>query len=220
MQALQAKCRVGIPRTHLVFARAFRRAGWILNRFHVRSGTGMTPHEFCTGTPYQGMLCECGESLLCHVISTNPNTRKSDAHWSKGVFLGKSDNDLCLTWRPQGLLACNLVKRCSEHFDPKAVMSVGIHPWEVKPITLAIRVVPRKSLPAPGTVAPRIAGGQEESAIPREGLVTHLPIAAGSPAVQSGTPGRLPGTPGRPRGPMQAQQPQLTQNRQCRTGRC
>ena len=33
---------------------------------------------------------------------------------------------MCLTWHPQGLLACRTVKRCSEHFDLTAVMSVGI----------------------------------------------------------------------------------------------
>ena len=115
VQALQARCRVGIPHTHPVFSWAFRHAGWILNRFHVHSGTGMTPYEFCTGTPYQGMLCEHGESLLCHVISVNPNKRKGDAHWSKGVFLGKSDNDLYLTWHPQGLLACRTVQLAFNH---------------------------------------------------------------------------------------------------------
>ena len=95
---------------------------------------------------------------------------------------------------------------CSEHFDPKAVMSVGIHPRNVRTTTLASTVVPRKSLPAPGSRAPGIADGEEEVAIPRGGLLTPLPI--GTPAIQAGTPGRLPGTPGRPRGPMQAQQPQ------------
>ena len=101
VQAHQARCRVGIPHTHPVFSWAFGRAGWILNRFHVHRGTGMAPYEFCAGTPHQGMLCECGESLLCHVMSANPNRRKGDAHWSKHLFLGKSDNDVCLTWHPQ-----------------------------------------------------------------------------------------------------------------------
>ena len=54
------------------------------------------------------------------------------------------------------------MKRCSEHLDPKAVMLVGIHPWDVKPTTLASRVVPRKSLPAPGSRAPAIADGQKK----------------------------------------------------------
>ena len=93
----RSKPDVGIPRIHPVFSWAFCHARWILNGFHVQRGTGMTPYEFCTGTPYQGVLCEYGESLLCHVISANPNKRKCDAHWSKGVFLGKSDNDLYLT---------------------------------------------------------------------------------------------------------------------------
>ena len=59
----------------------------------------MTPYKSCAaGAPYQGRLCEYGESLLCHVISTNPNRTKGDAHWSKGVF--KGDHDVYLTWRP------------------------------------------------------------------------------------------------------------------------
>ena len=93
-------------------------------------------------------------------------------------------------------------------------MSVGIYPWDVKPTSLASRVVPRKSLPAPGSRAPGVADGQEEVAIPRGGLITSLPIAAGAPNVQAGTPGRLPGTPGRPRGPVQALQPQAARSPQ------
>ena len=45
------------------------------------------------------LIKECSEhpeSLLCHDISTNPKRRKGDAHWSKGLVLGKGDNDLYL----------------------------------------------------------------------------------------------------------------------------
>ena len=93
-------------------------------------------------------------------------------------------------------------------------MSVGIHPWGVKPTTLASRVVPRKTLPAPGSRGLGIADGGEEVFIPKVGLITPLPIAAGAPAIQAGTPGRLPGIPGRPRGPVAAQQPQPAQSPQ------
>ena len=51
-------------------------------------------------------------------------------------------------------------------------------------------------------------------ATPRGGVITPLPIAAGTPTVQAGAPGRLPGTPGRPRGPIQALQPQPARNPQ------
>ena len=77
-------------------------------------------------------------------------------------------------------------------------------------------MIPRKSLPAPGSRAPGIADG-EEVAIPRGGSITPLPIAADAQAIQAGTPGRLPGTPGRPRGPVQAQHPQPAQDPQQNT---
>ena len=54
----------------------------------------------------------------------------------RGVFLGKSDDDLYITWHMDGIKASRSAKRCPEHFDAKAISSVGIHTLEVKHTTL------------------------------------------------------------------------------------
>ena len=68
--------------------------------------------------------------------------KKSDPIWMRGVFLGKSDNDLYITWRMDGIKTSRSAKRCPDHFDSRAISSVEIHTWEVKHTTLATRAVP------------------------------------------------------------------------------
>ena len=86
---------------------------------------------------------------------TGVNIKKGDPQWLRGVFLGKTDNNLFITWHMDGIKTSRSVKRCPHHFDLEARTSVGIHTWEVKHTTLTTRVVPRKNLPGPsGTPAP------------------------------------------------------------------
>ena len=96
------------------------------------------------------------------------SSRKGDPLWLRGVFLGKSDNDLYITWHMDGIKTSRSAKRCPEHFDAKAISSVGIHSWEVKHTTLATRVVPKKSIPGPKPVMTQIMGsdtGEQDQAV-------------------------------------------------------
>ena len=155
IQGLQEQAKVLIAHTHPLFSWAFRHAAWILNRYHRHSATGMTPYEFVAGRPYEGTLCQFGESLMVLVNRTGVNVKKGDPQWLRGVFLGKTDNNLFITWHMDGIKTSRSVKRCPHHFDLEALTSVGIHTWEVKHTTLTTRVVPRKNLPGPsGTPAP------------------------------------------------------------------
>ena len=70
--------------------------------------------------------------------------KKGDPIWMRGVFLGKSDNDLYITWHIDGIKTSRSAKRCPDHVDSRAISSVGIHTWEVKHTTLATRAIPRK----------------------------------------------------------------------------
>ena len=115
----------------------------------------MTPYEWISGRPFQGQLAEFGESLMVLVNRTGTKAgKKGDPIWMRGVFLGKSDNDLYITWHMDGIKTSRSAKRCPDHFDPRAISSVGIHTWEVKHTTLATRAIPRKSLPAPSVEPP------------------------------------------------------------------
>ena len=76
------------------------------------------------------------------------------------------------------------LKRCTEHFDVKAISSVGIHTWEVKHTTLTTRAIPRKNLPGPVAEAPPLADGEPSQKQP----VQDLPPAAGPVVIQGGDP--------------------------------
>ena len=158
-----------IAHTHPIFSWAFRHASWILNRYHRHSGTGMTPYEWISGRPFQGQLAEFGESLMVLVNRTGTKAgKKGDPIWMRGVFLGKSDNDLYITWHMDGIKTSRSAKRCPDHFDSRAISSVGIHTWEVKHTTLATRAIPRKSLPAPSVEPPPL----EDSEVTKEQQTT------------------------------------------------
>ena len=137
---LEARTGTCIAHTHPIFSWAFRHAAWTLNRYHRHTGTGMTPYEWLDGRPYEGQLEEFRESLmvLANRAGTKAN-RKGDVIWLRGVFLGKTDNNLFITWRMDGIKASRSAKRCTEHFDVKGISSVGIHTWEVKHTTLTTR---------------------------------------------------------------------------------
>ena len=185
-----------IAHTHPTFSWAFSHASWILNRYHRHSGTGMTPYEWISGRPFQGQLAAFGESLMVLVNRTGTKAGKTgDPIWMRGVFLGKSDNDLCITWHMDGIKTSRSAKRCPDHFDSKAISSVGIHTWEVKHTTLATRAIPRRNLPAPLVEPPPLEDGdvgkeqQQLQDIPRTSSAGPLVIQGGD---HSARPGVVP----------------------------
>ena len=100
----------------------------------------------CQENLFQGQLAEFGESLMVLVNRTGTKVgKKGDPIWMRGVFLGKSDNDLYITWRMDGIKTSRSAK------------SVGIPTWEVKHTTLAARAIPRKNIPAPLVEPPPLA---------------------------------------------------------------
>ena len=181
-----------IAHTHPIFSWAFRHASWILNRYHRHSGTGMTPYEWISGRPFQGQLAEFGESLMVLVNRTGTKAgKKGDPIWMRGVFLGKSDNDLYITWHMDGIKTSRSAKRCPDHCDSRAISSVGTHIWEVKHTTLATRAIPRKSLPAPSVEPPPL----EDSEVSKEQQqLQDIPrTSAGPLVIQGGDHSARPG---------------------------
>ena len=118
--------------------------------------------------------------------------KKGDPIWMRGVFLGKSDNDLHITWHMDGIKTSRSAKRCPDHFDSRAISSVGIHTWEVKHTTLATRAIPRKSLPAPSVEPPPL----EDSEVSKEQQqLQDIPriASAGPLVIQGGDHSARPG---------------------------
>ena len=79
-------------------------------------------------------------------------------------------------------------KRCTEHFDKKAISSVGRHTWEVKHTTLTTRTVPRKNLPGPVAEAPPLADGEPTQKQPVQDAPPAGPVViqGGGPAARQG----------------------------------
>ena len=65
---------------------------------------------------------------------------------------------LYITWHMDGIKKS--AKRCPEHFDAKAISSVGIHAWEVKHTILATRAIPRNNISGPVVEPPTFANGE------------------------------------------------------------
>ena len=115
--------------------------------------------------PYRRLSRDSGKEHFAFQNRTGTKAgKKGDPIWMRGVFLGKSDNDLYITWHMDGIKTSRSAKRCPDHFDSRAISSVGIHTWEVKHTTLATRAIPRKSLPAPSVEPPPL----EDSEVSKE----------------------------------------------------
>ena len=83
----------------------------------------MTPYEWMAGRPYEGQLAEFGESLMVLTNRQGTKAKKGDPIWQRGVFLGKTENNLFVTWHMDGSKTSRSAKRCTEHFDVKAISS-------------------------------------------------------------------------------------------------
>ena len=157
---LEARTGTYIAHTHPIFSWAFGHAAWTLSRYHRHTATGMPPYEWLAGRPCEGQLAEFAESIM--VLANRAGTmanRKEDPIWLRGVFLGKTDNNLFGTWRMDGIKTSRSAKRCTEHFDVKGIGSVGIHTWEAKHTTLTTRAIPRKNIPGPVAEVPPLMDG-------------------------------------------------------------
>ena len=120
----------------------------------------MTPYEWLAGRPYEGQLAEFGESsmVLANRAGIKAN-RKGDPIWLRGVFLGKTDSNLFITWHMDGIKTSRSAKRCTEHFDIKGISSVGLHTWEVKHTILTTRATLRQNIPGPVAEVPPVMDG-------------------------------------------------------------
>ena len=64
-----------------------RHAAWVINRFSVTAGRGITSFELLSGKPYTGKVCQFGEP----VFGFQKSHSKGNPQWRRMVFLGKID---------------------------------------------------------------------------------------------------------------------------------
>ena len=104
IRQLEERTGTHIAHTHPLFSWSFRHSAWTLNRYHRHKGTGMTPYEWMAGRPYEGQLAEFGESLMVLTNRQGTKAKKGDPIWQRGVFLGKTENNLFITWHMDGIM--------------------------------------------------------------------------------------------------------------------
>ena len=78
VQMLREKAGIGVGHQEPIFAWAFRHAGWCLNRYHVRSSTGMTLFSVCHRNTVPGKAGRIwrNSSLPCGALCRHPHPQE------------------------------------------------------------------------------------------------------------------------------------------------
>ena len=87
MHALGEKLGIEISTSSPIWTWAMRHAAWVINRFSVTAGRGITSFELLSGKPYTGKVCQFGEP----VFGFQKSHSKGNPQWRRMVFLGKID---------------------------------------------------------------------------------------------------------------------------------
>ena len=87
------------------------------------------------------------------ICKPNTNTRrKGDSLWEVGVFLGKTENNLCLAGMHGEVCASRSAKRLADDYRGEFVESAKTFPWQIKQSVLTTKDIPRRVLPGPAPV--------------------------------------------------------------------
>ena len=165
LDEVRVKTELPLSHEHPLMSWAMRHSAWLLNRFHRSSATGKTPYEFMTGQPYRGELVPFASTIM--VKRLRPK-RKGDRLWTFGVFLGKTESGMWLTFQSDGIHASRSARPVGEAYDAKAISSVNVFTWSIKNNTLGSRVLPQKRLVSPQIVLPAVAAGEERKSLEDE----------------------------------------------------
>ena len=87
MHALGTKLGLEISTNSHLWTWAMRHAAWIINRFSVTPGRGMTSFEMLANKPYTGKVCQFGEPVFAYQKTKS----KGNAKWRRMICLGKVD---------------------------------------------------------------------------------------------------------------------------------
>ena len=162
---LRTKTELTLSHDHPVMSWAMRHSGWLLNRFHKSAATGRTAYEAMAGAPHRGELVPFGSTIMAKRLRPR---RKGDRLWTSGVFLGKTESGMWLPYQKDGIHAARSVRPIEKTYDKKAISSVNIHSWSVKPNLLAPRVLPQKARDAPNIVLSALVDRKEQEALEGE----------------------------------------------------
>ena len=108
MHALGAKLGLEISTNSLPWTWAMRHAAWIINRFSVTPGRGMTSFEMLANKPYTGKVCQFGEPVFAYQKTKS----KGNAKWRRMIWLGKVDpQDSFRLYNGENLILARSIRR-------------------------------------------------------------------------------------------------------------
>ena len=87
MHALGAKLGLEISTNSHLWTWGMCHAAWIINRFSVTPGRGMTSFEMLANKPHTGKVCQFGEPVFAYQKTKS----KGNAKWRRMICLGKVD---------------------------------------------------------------------------------------------------------------------------------
>ena len=87
MHALGASLGIEFSTSNPLWTWAKRHAAWVINRYSVTAGRGITSFELLNGKPYSGKRCQFDEPVFGFQMSHS----KGNPRWRRMAFLGKTD---------------------------------------------------------------------------------------------------------------------------------
>ena len=127
---------------------------WLLNRYHLTSGNGVTAYMAVCGRPYKGRVCAFGEE----VYALDSLQQKYQCQWRRGCWLTKdeADHDVVATGARE-VIRSKAVRKTSEHWDASLLIGLEIGPWDLKRGTQTV-LQPSRPLEHP---MPRLHGNKD-----------------------------------------------------------
>ena len=118
-----------LPEAHVLHGWAIVHAGWLLNRYHLSSSTGITAFMGVRGRPYRGRVCSFGEE----VYGLDSLQLKFQCQWRRGCWLTKDDSDHdVIAVGSHEVIRSKAVRKIAEHWDASLLLSLEVGPWDLK----------------------------------------------------------------------------------------
>jgi hypothetical protein len=126
---IEDKMQMKLAEDHVLRGWAMVHAGWLLNRYHLTSSSGITAYMAVRGRPYKGRVCAFGEE----VYALDSLQQKYQCQWRKGCWLTKdeADHDIVAVGENE-IIRSKAVRKTAEHWDAAALLALQVGPWDMK----------------------------------------------------------------------------------------
>ena len=126
---IEDKMEMKLAEDHVLRGWAMVHAGWLLNRYHLTSSSGITAYMAVRGRPYKGRVCAFGEE----VYALDSLQQKYQCQWRKGCWLTKdeADHDIVAVGENE-IIRSKAVRKTAEHWDAAALLALQVGPWDMK----------------------------------------------------------------------------------------